>query len=97
MPGVGGSVPQTTGQAFSFANLLFHNGTNLATLTQAYANYDWVFLPDDNSIYFRNTILDNYHAVCTPLGAGCQKIAISPWEGYFIWSDYNNITMIVYP
>jgi len=98
LPGVGGSPPQSQGQTFAFSSLMFHNGTKLANMAQVPSTYDWVFLIGDNAIYFRNTTLKTYKPICSIIGS-CPtgKTTISPWEGYFIWSDYNNITMIVYP
>ncbi len=98
LPGVGGSPPQSQGQTFSFSSLQFHNGTNLANMAQMTAGtYDWVFLQND-FIYFRDVDINDFEDICgNIMECYTGKTTVSPWEGYFIWSDYNNITMIVYP
>ena len=91
LPGIGGS---TTGQTFNWASLRFHNGAFGANVTQAYnATNGWVMIGAGSTgrIYFYNSTAGAYATVSGSTG---DKTTLSSYEGYFLWSNYNNIIMI---
>ena len=91
LPGIGGS---TSGQTFNWASLRFHNGAFGANVTQAYnATNGWVMIGAGSTgrIYFYNSTAGAYATVSGSTG---DKTTLSSYEGYFLWSNYNNIIMI---
>ena len=98
LPGVGGSPPQSAGQTFAFSSLQFHNGTKLASVSEAATTYDWMFINGGYNYiyYYRASGVPGYDPTRDDCGGDPNcKTTISPWEGYFIWSKNNNITMLV--
>ena len=84
LPDVGGTVNTTT---YAWNKLRFSNGTDELNVTDADSE-GWI----DNQLRYS---YNPFKLLC-PTGRGsiCNKEVLSPWEGYFIWSEYDNITLI---
>ena len=67
----------------------FHNGTDELNITDAHTN-SWI---DSDLRYYDGEWKDIY-VKQTPFQADPDKTTISPWEGIFIKSYKDNITLI---
>ena len=96
LPNVGGSL---SNQIYLWNNLKLNNGTDEVNITDK--ENRWVCNSStcsENVIYYWNPLKkDNkkeYNAICGNR-AYCDKTTISPYEGYVVWSNYDDITLII--
>jgi hypothetical protein len=89
LSGVGGSA---TGATFNFSSLRFNNGTSEKNWTDA-RDAGWVFMSGLNEAYFWNETRSEYQTLCQSTLL-CVQSTLESWEGYYIWSNKNNIVMI---
>jgi len=86
LPGVGGS---TAGQTFPWSKLRFSNGTDELNITDAGLGGErWI---EDTLKYW------GWDPYKTPPGYKFLSLSsgnLNSWQGYFIWSHYDNITLI---
>jgi len=94
IPSVGGT---TSGETYSYEKLRFMNGTDEKNITQA-GSAGWV---DLTFIQYHDTNVDDYMYVCSCVAGGrggcddfCLADSFNSWQGYFIKSNYDNITLI---
>ena len=86
LPSVGGS---TEGQTYDWAKLRFFNGSEEKNITDA-GDAGWIsstlqyWGPNAFSVY-------GFREICS---AGCDKTTISSWEGIFVNSSIDNLTII---
>ena len=86
LPGAGGTINTTT---YDYNKLRFHNGTDELNISEA-GSEGWIL-----------TTLRKYGQVGTYPGGSPRYDFISitsgsleSWKGHFIWSNYDNITLI---
>lgn len=96
LPAVGGTL---AGETYAWNKLRLHNGTDELNITDA-SSAGWV-LPQTIPMTDRGYI--NYEDggfkfVCEGTGWGypfnCKSTTLNSWVGYFIWSEYDNITLV---
>ncbi len=89
LPGVGGTL---TTETYNFNDLRFSNGTNELNISEANnATYDWMFMAGDAKLHY---VDDGDDKIVCETVATCDKTTLSPWEGYYIWSNKNNLQII---
>ncbi len=89
LPGVGGTLNTST---YTWNKLRFHNGTDELNVSDADSE-GWITKPGDSVeevIWYRGLVRGKPAWMQIPF----HKTTISPWEGYFVWSNYDNITLI---
>jgi len=62
-------------------------------------NADWILGTGHEQIYYWDTDVNDYRYVCSKTGEGapsinCKTTSFNSWQGYFIYSNYDNITLI---
>jgi hypothetical protein len=92
LPGAGGSPPEE--ETFDWSNIEAYRQGTVATLDSGTAD-NWLFLPDDQFIYYYTSTgsYDEVYGSCG-ISPNCKE-TISPWEGYFIYSDEDEIVLLV--
>ena len=89
-PAIGGSP--TTGQTFEFNNLQAYKDGTLADITAIGTNYNWLFIEENENLYYKDgSGFDLVYGGCIP--PNC-KTTTSPWEGYFVYGNTQNVTLL---
>jgi hypothetical protein len=87
MSSVGGTVEA---ESFNWADLMLFNGTDELNITGA-DEAGWVFMDDESDGRYINYLANGtwWETVCGD--DTCTTNVLSPWTGYWIWSNYNDI------
>lgn len=90
LPDVGGSVST---ESYVWNKLRFFNGTEEKSISEA-GSAGWV----ESTIQYHDTSVDDFRYVCAGTGKGysslCLTTSLNPWQGYFVNSLQDNITLI---
>jgi len=96
LPNVGGVE---VGETFPWSELRFSNGTDEKNVSDAHsATYDWI--DDNKEIAYWDTDNDGFRYVCSSTGIGspdpdnCLAVSFNSHQGYFVYSNINNLTLI---
>ena len=87
LPGVGGSYSNAT---YAWDNLYFRNGSGVVKGISAARTDGWV----TSYINYWDTSSGTFKYVCDTVPIVCNKNTLSSWEGYFIYSNFDNMTLI---
>lgn len=93
LPGVGGS---TSGQTFDWADLRVMNSSGGEKgIADAGGSVDWI----TEQISYWDADLEDFRLVCSVIGLGggsgnCLSTSFNSWQGYFIYSNKDNLTLI---
>jgi|SRR3989338_272533 len=94
LPEVGGSL---SGETYAWGKLRFMNasGSEMNITDAGSSPYNWFSF---GVFYYHDTEFDAFKYVCAGTGPGydqnCNTISLNSWQGYFIYSNYDNITLI---
>ena len=88
LPGVGGSK---SGATYPWSKLRFFNGTDELNITSA-GSERWI----STTLQYRQPGAEDYSTICESIlpPTSCTKTTISPWEGIFVYSNKDNITLV---
>lgn len=87
LPLVGGSY---TNETYGYSRLRFWNGTTEVSISQAgLGGYSWI----EDTFQYWNTANSRFQYISS-LNFGLYKNTLTPWVGVFVWSNYDNITLI---
>ena len=90
LPSVGGSL---SGETYAWSKLRFRNGTNEMNVTDA-GSAGWIFGSGSTAnINYWSTTNNLFEIVCSSI-AVCDATTLNSWQGYFIYSNKNNLTLI---
>lgn len=92
-PNVGG-CKEPYNYGYEWKELRFFNGTDELNVTDA-DDAGWIFNEVNKYILYRDPAT-GWETVCGSAGRGglCDNTTLFPWQGYFIYSNYDNITLI---
>jgi len=91
LPSAGGSLADET---YDWDKLRFWNGSEEMNVSNA-KNAAWI--PSTGAIRFWSVEADEFRWVCNSLledPENCLATSLNPWQGYFIYSNYDNMTLI---
>jgi len=92
LPGVGGSK---SGESYEWGKLSFSNGSDELNVTDARDTYNWVMQGTGAQTYINywDAAADVFYYICDNLDI-CEKTTLSSWEGVFVYSNVDNLTLI---
>ncbi len=93
LPGVGGSP--SSGEKFNWDNMHVYKSGTVTSINDMGGTYDWLFLTGQNEFYYYTSTKDMYNTIYGGCLSPDCKTLISPWEGYFIYSNEDNVELLV--
>lgn len=91
LPGVGGSYGN---ESYAWNKLRFVNGSGSEKSVSEAGSAGWIFQTGYDYIYYFEPSINDFRKVCADSFDCPHKNSLDPWEGYFIYSNYDNITLI---